>query len=126
MLEMKLAGVGVMSLDGQSNATATGRMFNRMMAVFSEYQRDDLVETMQQGKRGVARAGKVVPSRFAPYGFRYDRDSRSYVVDDSRMETVRRLFRMVGVEGNPPSGGVPSTSWTTPPRLQGRSVVRLS
>jgi hypothetical protein len=76
-----------------------GGGFYRLMAVFSEYQRDDLVETMQQGKRGVARAGKVVSSRFAPYGFRYDRDSRSYVVDDSRMESVIRLFRMVGVEG---------------------------
>src|SRR5215208_6388604 len=58
MLEMKLAGVSVISLDGQSNETASGRMFNRLMAVFSEYQRDDLVETMQQGKRGTARAGK--------------------------------------------------------------------
>jgi DNA invertase Pin-like site-specific DNA recombinase len=55
MLEMKLAGVDVVSLDGQSNATATGRMFNRMMAVFSEYQRDDLVATMRQGKIGRAR-----------------------------------------------------------------------
>src|SRR5215204_4444415 len=99
MLEMKLAGVSVISLDGQSNETASGRMFNRLMAVFSEYQRDDLVETMQQGKRGVARAGKVVPSRFAPYGFWYDRDSRSYAVENSRMESVSRLFRMVGVEG---------------------------
>ncbi|HEV2094156.1 MAG TPA: recombinase family protein, partial [Rubrobacter sp.] len=111
------AGVDVVSLDGQSNATATGRMFNRMMAVFSEYQRDDLVETMQQGKRGIARAGKVVPSRFAPYGFRYDRDSRSYVADDPRMGSVSRLFHMVGVEGKAlwavkrafDSEGVPTT-----------------
>ena len=58
-----------------------------------------LVETMQQGKRSVARAGKVVPSRFAPYGFLYDRDSRSYVIDEPRMGSVSRLFRMVGVEG---------------------------
>src|SRR5829696_698014 len=35
MLEMKLTGVNVMSLDGQSNETASGRMFNRLMAVFS-------------------------------------------------------------------------------------------
>jgi DNA invertase Pin-like site-specific DNA recombinase len=47
MLEMKLSGVEVVSLDGQSNETPSGRMFNRLMAVFSEYQRDDLVETMQ-------------------------------------------------------------------------------
>lgn len=99
MLEMKLARVDVASLDGQSNNTATGRMFNRLMAVFSEYQRDDLVETMQQGKRGVARQGKIVPSRFAPYGLEYDRDSRGYRVDEDRMESVRSLFRMVGAEG---------------------------
>src|SRR5215217_3299862 len=99
MLEMKLAGVSVISLDGQSNETASGRMFNRLMAVFSEYQRDDLVETMQQGKRGTARAGKVVPGRFAPYGFEYDSATRSYIVDETRMAQVRRLFRMVGIEG---------------------------
>ena len=99
MLEMKLAGVDIVSLDGQSNATATGRMFNRMMAVFSEYQRDDLIETMAQGRRGLARAGKIMPSRFAPYGYEYDRIQRTYVVDESRMETARALFRMVGEEG---------------------------
>lgn len=89
ILEMKLAGVDIVSLDGQSNATATGRMFNQMMAVFGEFQRDDLVETMQQGKRGLARAGKIMPSRFPPYGYEYDRDKRTYRVDEDRMEAVR-------------------------------------
>ena len=100
MLEMKLAGVDVVSLDGQSNATATGRMFNRMMAVFSEYQRDDLVATMQQGKVGRARnKGKIVPGRYAPYGFVYDKGTGNYRVDEGRMVHVRRAFRMVGSEG---------------------------
>jgi site-specific DNA recombinase len=100
MLEMKLAGVDVVSLDGQSNATATGRMFNRMMAVFSEYQRDDLVETMQQGKVGRARnKGKIVPGRYAPYGFAYHRETGSYRVDEGRVHHIRRAFRMVGNEG---------------------------
>jgi DNA invertase Pin-like site-specific DNA recombinase len=62
MLEMKLAGVDIVGLDGQSNATATGRMFNRIMAVFSEYQRGDLIETLAQGRRGLARAGKNMAS----------------------------------------------------------------
>ncbi|MDP8899702.1 MAG: recombinase family protein, partial [Actinomycetota bacterium] len=100
ILEMKLAGVDVVSLDGQSNATATGRMFNRMMAVFSEYQRDDLVATMRQGKIGRARIrGKVVPGRYAPYGFVYDKGTGNYRVDEGRMVHVRRAFRMVGNEG---------------------------
>src|SRR5215213_2400356 len=81
MLEMKLAGVDVVSLDGQSNKTAAGRMFNRMMAVFSEFQRDDLVATLQQGKVGRARKkGKIVPGRYAPYGFAYDKGTGNYRV----------------------------------------------
>jgi hypothetical protein len=74
-------------------------MFNRLMAVFSEYQRDDLVETMQQGKRGAARSGKVVPGRFSPYGFTYNKITRNYEVDETRMAHVRRIFRMIGDEG---------------------------
>jgi site-specific DNA recombinase len=98
-LEMRLAGVEVISLDGQSNKTASGRMFNRMMAVFSEYQRDDLVETMQRGKRGRARSGRIVPTSNIPYGYIYDRKAATYRVDESRMANVRRIFRMVGEEG---------------------------
>src|SRR5215207_1741930 len=98
MLEMKLAGVEVVSLDGQSNETAGGRMFNRLMAVFSEYQRDDLVETMQQGKRGRARSGRIVPTSNIPYGYEYDRKTGTYRVDEARMAHVRRIFHMVGEE----------------------------
>jgi DNA invertase Pin-like site-specific DNA recombinase len=100
MLVMKVAGVDVISLDGQSNKTSAGRLMNRMLAAFSEYQRDDLVETMQQGKRGQARKGNVVPGRYAPYGFEYDRNTRTYKVDEDRMAHVRRIFRMVGIEGH--------------------------
>jgi hypothetical protein len=74
-------------------------MFNRLMAVFNEYQRDDLVATMQQGKRGQARRGKMVPGRYAPFGFEYDRNTRSYTLNESRMIHVRRMFRMVAEEG---------------------------
>jgi site-specific DNA recombinase len=97
--EMKLAGIDVISLDGQKNDTPAGKLFNRMMADFSEYQRDDLVETMQRGKRGRARQGKVVPSRFVPYGFSYDPEIGNYRVHEDRMRAVRAVFRMVGVEG---------------------------
>jgi site-specific DNA recombinase len=99
LLEMKLAGVDVVSLDGQSNETPSGRMFNRLMAVFSEYQRDDLVETMQQGKRGRARSGRIVPTSNIPYGYEYDPKAGTYHVDETRMAYVRRIFRMVGEEG---------------------------
>jgi DNA invertase Pin-like site-specific DNA recombinase len=99
MAEMKMYRVDVVALDGQSNRTSQGRAMNRMMAVFSELQREDLIATMQQGKLGRARAGKVVPGRYAPYGFIYDPGIGNYRIDDGRMNTVRDIFRMVGAEG---------------------------
>jgi len=97
--EMKLAGVEVISLDGQKNDTPSGKLFNRVMADFSEYQRDDLIETMRGGKRGRARSGKILPGRYIPYGFDYDAQAGSYRVNEDRAEVVRAVFRMVGVEG---------------------------
>jgi site-specific DNA recombinase len=97
--EMKLVGVDVISLDGQKNDTPAGKLFNRMMADFSEYQRDDLIDTMQRGKRGRARSGKVLPGRYIPYGFEYDAEMGSYRVNENWMPVVRTVFRMVGVEG---------------------------
>jgi site-specific DNA recombinase len=97
--EMKLAGVEVISLDGQKNDTPSGKLFNRMMADFSEYQRDDLIETMRGGKRGRARSGKVLPGRYIPYGFDYDPQAGSYRVNEDRAGVVRDVFLMVGVEG---------------------------
>ena len=87
----EVAGVDIVGLDGQSNATATGRMFNRIMAVFSEYQRGDLIETLAQGRRGLARAGKNMASRYLPYGYEYDRDahvSRGRAEDRGRTRPI--------------------------------------
>ena len=54
---------------------------------------------MRQGKQGRSRAEKIVPGRYAPYGFVYDSDTGNYRVDEGRMVHIRRMFRMVGVEG---------------------------
>jgi hypothetical protein len=55
---------------------------------------------MKQGKVGRARnKGKIVPGRYAPYGFAYDKQTGNYRMDESRVLHVRRAFRMVGHEG---------------------------
>jgi site-specific DNA recombinase len=97
--EMRVEGVDVISLDGQSNKTSQGRAMNRIQGVFGELQRDDLVETTRRGKLGQARQGNVMPGRHAPYGFVYDANIKNYRVDEDRMKHVRRVFEMVGTEG---------------------------
>jgi hypothetical protein len=54
---------------------------------------------MQQGKRGRARSGRVLPTKYIPYGFSYDSGTGTYYVDEQHMPTVQRIFEMVAIEG---------------------------
>src|SRR5215213_2483392 len=51
------------------------------------------------GKLRKAREGKIIASSEASYGFTYTADRSGYIVDEREMVVLRRIFRMVGVEG---------------------------
>ena len=54
---------------------------------------------MTRGKRRKANEGKVIAGPSPDYGFRYNENRDGYVVDEERMALIRRIFRMIGVEG---------------------------
>jgi site-specific DNA recombinase len=54
---------------------------------------------MNRGKRRKAKEGKVVAGPRPNYGFRFNERRDGYLVDEDKMGVVRRIFRMVGVEG---------------------------
>src|SRR5215218_4288842 len=66
---------------------------------FSEFERFMIADRMRRGKRSKAKQGKLVASPQSDYGFRYNQARDSYEVDELKMALVRRIFRMVGVEG---------------------------
>ena len=115
--EMRDFGVEVYALNGQPDDNPAGRMFNRMLTSFAEYERDLITDRITRERMGRARDGKVLPGRFPPYGFEYMSDIGNYRVDEGRMKVVRRIFRMVGAEGQAvravkrtlDSEGVPTT-----------------
>ena len=57
------------------------------------------MERSRRGKLRKAREGKVVAGHTPNYGFRYNAARDGYEVDEEKMQVVRRIFRMVGVEG---------------------------
>lgn len=97
--EMRDFGVEVMALNGQPDDNPSGRMFNRMLASFAEYERDLITDRTKHGRLGRARAGKVIPCRQAPYGFDYDASIGNYRIDESRMAAVRLIFETVAETG---------------------------
>jgi site-specific DNA recombinase len=76
----------------------TGNRFgDAIQDEFAEWEREQITERTRKGKLEKARQGKVLPGRQPNMGFVYH--DGSYEVDESRMAQVRRMFRMVGVEG---------------------------
>jgi len=79
-------------------ATGRSKQFPFALAT-KEFERFMIADRMRRGKRSKAKQGKLVASPQSDYGFRYNETRDGYEVDEVRMALVRRIFRMVGVEG---------------------------
>jgi hypothetical protein len=61
----------------------------------SQGERLKIAERSRRSRAQKARDGLVPGSGPAPYGFRYDRDKRTHVIDEEKMVWVRKIFAMV-------------------------------
>src|SRR4051794_22685089 len=60
------------------------------------------LKTTERTRRGVSRKireGKIIRGKRPPYGFAYTDGGEGLVVSEPEMGVVRRIFRMIGVEG---------------------------
>jgi site-specific DNA recombinase len=97
--EFKRRGVELIALDSVTEDTPYGELLENTLDNFSEFERFMIADRMCRGKRSKAKQGKLVGSPQSDYGFRYNGARDGYEVDELRMALVRRVFRMVGVEG---------------------------
>jgi site-specific DNA recombinase len=97
--EFKRRGVELIALDSVTEDTPYGELLENTLDNFSEFERFMIADRMRRGKRSKAKQGKLVASPQSDYGFRYNGARDGYEVDELRMALVRRVFRMVGVEG---------------------------
>jgi site-specific DNA recombinase len=97
--EFKRRGVELVALDSMTEDTPYGELLENTLDNFSEFERFMIADRMRRGKRSKAKQGKLVASPQSDYGFRYNEARDGYEVDELKMALVRRVFRMVGVEG---------------------------
>jgi site-specific DNA recombinase len=71
-----------------------GELTDGIMDQIARLERVKTAERTRRGKMQRAREGKVVPGRRANYGFRLNDDRTNYVVNEERMQVVRRVVRM--------------------------------
>jgi len=97
--EFEEHGTAIRALGDRGDDSPEGELTDGILDQLAKYQRAKTMRETQRGKLRKAREGKVLACRRPDYGFRYNQTNDGYVVDEETMPVVRRIFRMVGMEG---------------------------
>src|SRR5688572_18245530 len=92
-------GTRLAALNDHGDESPEGELTDGILDQLAKYERAKIVERSRRGKLRKAREGKVVAGHSPNYGFRYNAARDGYEVDEEKMAVVRRIFRMVAVEG---------------------------
>src|SRR5829696_4666738 len=97
-------GTKIRALNDRGDDSPEGDLTDGILDQLAKYERAKMTERSRRGKLRKAREGKVIAGRMAHhgaarYGFTFNDARDALVVDEEKMAVVRRIFRMVGVEG---------------------------
>src|SRR5215210_1862898 len=92
-------GTRLAALNDHGDESPEGELTDGIIDQLAKYERAKIVERSRRGKLRKAREGKVVAGHTPNYGFRYNAARGGYEVDEEKMAVLRRIFRMVAVEG---------------------------
>lgn len=87
-------GVRLLATDDTGN-----RIADTVLDAVAEQESERIRERTQEGMLRKVREGKIIRGMKAPYGFRASENGDALLVHEPEMETLRRIFREVGVEG---------------------------
>jgi protein-tyrosine-phosphatase len=87
------------ALNDRGDDSPEGELTNGILDQLAKFERAKTAERMRRGRLKKAREGKIVAGPVPNYGFRFDATKEGYVVYEPEMSVVRRICRMVGVEG---------------------------
>jgi site-specific DNA recombinase len=104
--EFEERGTKIRALNDRGDDSPEGDLTDGILDQLAKYERAKMAERSRRGKLRKAREGKVIAGRMAHhgaarYGFAFNDARDALVVDENKMEVVRRIFHMVGVEGQP-------------------------
>jgi site-specific DNA recombinase len=98
--EFEERGCKLRALNDHGGDSPEGELTDGILDQLAKYERAKIAERTRRGKLRRAKEGKVVATHTPNYGFEYNEARDNYMVNEEEMQVVRRIFRMVGVEGH--------------------------
>jgi len=92
-------GCKLRALNDHGDESPEGQLTDGIMDQLAKFERAKFAERSRRGLDRKVTEGKVIAGPRAPYGFRYNEDNDALLISEPEMGTVRRIFRMIAVEG---------------------------
>jgi site-specific DNA recombinase len=93
-------GCKMRALNDRGDDSPEGELTDGILDQLTKFERAKTAERTRRGKLQKAREGKIIAVSRPIYGFRLNESRDGYEVDNETMPIVRRIFRMIGVEGS--------------------------
>jgi site-specific DNA recombinase len=97
--EFEEHAVRICALNDRGDESPEGELTDGILDQLGKFERAKTAERTRRGKLRKAREGKVVGTHAPRYGFKFNDTKDAYEVNEAEMEVVRRIFYMVGAEG---------------------------
>jgi site-specific DNA recombinase len=97
--EFEEQGTKIRALNDRGDDSPEGELTDGILDQLGKFERAKTAERTRRGRLKKAREGKIVAGPVPNYGYRFDTTKDGYVVYESEMSVVRRICRMVGVDG---------------------------
>ena len=86
-------------MNDRGDNSPEGQPTDGIIDQIAKFERAKTAERTRRGKLAKLREGKILAASCADYGFRDNTSREGYIVHEETMAVVRRIFRMVGLEG---------------------------
>lgn len=80
-------------------STATGRMFIKIIGIFAEFERENIVERVKLGFERKAKEGHSICSSTPPFGYDRPIGSKKLIINKNEAKIVKQIFKMF-IENN--------------------------
>ncbi len=71
-----------------------GKFLLMLFATLAEFDRDQIVEKLRRGRLARVSSGKWMGGGNTPYGYRYDKETSSLVIEPAEADVIREIFRL--------------------------------
>ena len=81
-------------MESIDTGTASGRMFVKIIGIFAEFERENLIERVSVAFEKKVREGYTIASFSVPYGYSREKGNRNITINEEESKVIQKIFSL--------------------------------